>query len=193
MAQLGAASSLGWLLRVCLLCALLCGWRGAAAQASEHAELESQVKAAYLYKFGSYVEWPQASFAAADAPLVIGMLGADAMADELQRISAGRTINGRPVSVRKLGRGEPLAGLNVLFIGKSNGARLADTLAALKGQAVLTVTEWDDALAGGSMINFVMIDGKLRFEVAPRAAAQGNLVISARLLAVAHKVAAGPS
>ena len=189
MAQLGSAAR--WLLRLCLLCVLLCGARGAAAQTGEQSDLEWQVKAAYLYKFGSYVEWPPASFASADASLKIGILGADALFDALLKISAGRTINGHAVSVRKLGRGDAVAGLNVLFIGK--GARLADILAATRGQPVLTVTDADDALAAGSMINFVVVDGKLRFEVAPKAAVLSNIVISARLLAVAHKVAPGPT
>ena len=180
-----------WLLRACLLCLLLCGGRGAAAQTGEHSELEWQVKAAYLYKFGSYIEWPPASFASADSTLKIGILGADGLADALLKISAGRTINGHPVSVRKLRREDAIGGLNVLFIGK--GVRLADILAATRGQPVLTVTDTEDALAAGSMINFVMVDGKLRFDAAPRAALLGNLVISARLLAVAHRVAAGPS
>ena len=182
-----------WLLRACLLLILLPGFQMAEAQTAENSALEWQVKAAYLYKFGNYIEWPPSAFASADSALKIGILGADALADELLKISAGRTINGRLVSVHKLRREDSLAGMNVLFIGRSNRSRLADILASVKGQPVLTVTESDDALAAGSMINLVVVDAKLRFEVAPRPAAPGNLVISARLLAVAYKVALGPT
>jgi hypothetical protein len=161
----------------------------ALAQGADNADAERQVKAAYLYKFGSYVEWPERAFARADSPLQIGVMGADALADELTQLTAGRTVNGRQVTVKKLRRDDSTSGINVLFIGRSIGARTADILAAARGQPMLTVTESDDALGLGSMINFVAVDGKVRFEVAPRAAGQSNLSISARLLAAAYKVA----
>jgi hypothetical protein len=177
-----------WLFPACLLLALLCAVRNVEAQGVAHSAIEAQVKAAYLYKFGNYVEWPSSTFDNPAAPLSIGVIDADALASELQAIVAGRTINGRPLAVRKLRRGDPLAGLNILFIGRADAALLAETLAAAKGLPILTVTESEDALAIGSMINFVAVDGKLRFEVAPKAAQRGNLAISARLLAVAYKV-----
>lgn len=201
MAQLirvpaGAAGwppALRWLFPALLLCALLCALRDAAAQGAPAANLEAQVKAAYLYKFGSYVEWPAATFEHPAAALNIGVVDADALANELQRIAFGRTINGRPVIVRKLRRGDPVAGLNILFVGRADAGQLAEALAAAKGLPILTVTESEDGLAIGSMINFVAVDGKLRFEVAPKAAQRGNLAISARLLAVAYKVAPASS
>ena len=120
-------------------------------------------------------------------------MGADALADELTQLTAGRTVNGRPVLVKKLRREDSTAGINVLFIGRSNASRIADILAAAKGKPMLTVTETEDALDLGSMINFVTVDGKVRFEVAPKAAGLGQLSISARLLAAAYKVASGSS
>lgn len=182
-----------WLFRVCVLFLLLAGFRNAEAQSTEHSDIEWQVKAAYLYKFGSYIEWPSSTFQSPDSPLRIGIIGADAIADELQKIVAGRSINGRSVAVRKMQRGDPVSGLNILFIGSSNTGQLAETLAAVKGLPILTVTESDDGLTIGSMINFVVVNGKLRFEVAPKAATSGNLAISARLLAVAYKVVPGSS
>jgi len=186
------AAAMRWLILACLILAVLFGSRS--AQAQERADaVEGKVKAAYLFKFGGYVDWPDGTFASADSPLTIGVIGADAMADELAQLAVGRTINGRPVAVRKLRRDEPVAGLHVLFIGRAGNSRLADILAAAKGQPLLTVTESEDALAYGSMINFVIVDGKLRFEVAPKTAGLGKLNISARLLAAAHKVAPGAS
>jgi hypothetical protein len=160
---------------------------------TDRPEIERQVKAAYLYKFGSYVEWPERAFARPDSPLQIGIMGADALADELTALTAGRTVNGRPVLVKKLRREDSTTGINVLFIGRSNVSRIPEILAAARGQPMLTVTESEDALSLGSMINFVAVDGKVRFEVAPRAAGQGQLSISARLLAAAYKVASGAS
>ncbi len=178
----------------CLLLVLLPGLLlHTAARATELASVETQVKAAYLFKFGSYVEWPERTFVNANSPLQIGVVGADDLADELAQLSSGRTVNGRSVTVRKLRREDSVAGLNIIFIGRLSSGRTAEILAAARGQAMLTVTEADDALALGSMINFVVIGGKVRFEVAPRTAGQGNLNISARLLAAAYKVAAGSS
>lgn len=149
---------------------------------------EYRVKAAFLYKFGGYVEWPGSSFARADSPLAIGVVGADALADELARIVSDRSVNGRSVQVRKLRPGNSIAGLHVLFIGRADSGRLADVLVAARGRAVLTVTESDDGLELGSTINFVLVDDKVRFDVAPPPPESGGMKISSRLLAVARKV-----
>lgn len=188
------AAALRWLALACWLLAILAGLQSSQAQSLPQPEaVERQVKAAYLYKFGSYVEWPERTFDSPLSPLTIGVVAADALADELAQVVAGRTINGHPVNVRKLRREESVKGLNVLFIGRLNNARLADTLAAAKGQPILVITESEAALTLGSIINFVIVDGKVRFEVAPKTAGLLNLSISARLLAAAYKVAAGAS
>ncbi|MGB5082450.1 MAG: YfiR family protein, partial [Burkholderiales bacterium] len=149
---------------------------------------EYRVKAAFLYKFGSYVEWPERSFARPDSPIAIGVMGADTLADELAQIVAGRNVNGRPVLVRKLRPGNSVAGLHVLFIGRTGRGRLAEILGAARSQALLTVTESDEALDLGSMINLVVVEDKVRFDVALPSSESGNLKISARLLGVARKV-----
>lgn len=164
-----------------------------AAQADEAQAAEYRVKAAFLYKFGSFVEWPPDAFARPEIPFVIGVIGADELADELAQVVAGRSVSGHPITVRKLRRGSSLAGLQVLFIGRADGGRLAEILAPAKGQPMLTVTESEGALAHGSVINFVVVGDKVRFDVALPPAELGNLKISARLLAVARRVIAGPT
>ena len=176
-------------LRACALSILVAaGIAGPCAAQSDAQTAEYRVKAAFLYKFGGYVEWPQGVFAKPDSPIAIGVIGADALAEELARIVAGRTINGRPVTVRKLRPGEAVASLHVLFVGRSDSSRLADILAAAKGQPLLTVTESEEALELGSMINFVVVEDKVRFDIAPPPSESSNLKISARLLGVARKV-----
>lgn len=160
---------------------------------SEVQASEYRVKAAFLYKFGGYIEWPGGAFVRADSPVTIGVMGAEGLADELVQIVAGRNLNGRPVSVRRLRAGDSIAGLHVLFIGRAEGGRLAEILAAAKGQPLLTVTESAQALELGSVINFVMVDDKVRFDVALVPADLGSLKISARLLSVARKVVSRPS
>jgi len=149
---------------------------------------ESQIKAAFLYKFGGFVEWPMRAFARPDSAFTIGVLGADAVAAELEQVAGGRTVQGRPIAVKKLRRGESLAGVHLLFVGQSESARLADILAGAKGQPLLLVTEAEDGLARGSMINFITVEDKVRFDVALPQAERGELRISARLLSVARKV-----
>jgi hypothetical protein len=167
-------------------------WAGCLAQ-SDLQDAEYKVKAAFLYKFASYVEWPADVFERPDSPFVIGATGADALTDELAQIVVGRSIGGRPVAVRKLRRGDPVSGLHILFVGRSNRGLPSDVLASAKGRPVLTVTESEDAFALGSVINFVIVDDKVRFDVALREAEQANLKVSARLLSVARKVVTGPS
>jgi hypothetical protein len=167
------------------------GGPGTAAARTVHAT-EYRVKAAFVYKFGDYVEWPSDAFATPNSPLVIGVVGADTLADELARIAVGRTIGSRPVAVRKLKHGAPLSGLHVIFIGQSDSRKLAAELDASKGQPALTVTESADGLKLGSMINFVVVSDKVRFDVAVPSAEASRLKISSRLLAVARNVVASP-
>ncbi|MGH8707567.1 MAG: YfiR family protein [Burkholderiales bacterium] len=172
------------LLFVVALCLALPSW--AQPQATD-----VQVKAAFLYKFGAFVEWPPKAFAQPSAAFTIGVLGADAVAEELEQISAGRSVHGRPVAVRRLQRGTPLDGLHVLFVGRTDPRQLADILAAARSQPLLIVTDAADGLPEGSIINFVPVDNKLRFDIAVATAERMQLRISARLLAVARKVLPG--
>lgn len=168
-----------------LLAAALLAMPGAAlAQAAP----DVQVKAAFLYKFGGFVEWPPASFAGPEDAFAIGVLGADEIAAELEGVAKGRTVQERPVLVRRLRRGEPLGRLHILFIGEAEGARLQQIAAAAQGQPILIVTETDNSTSRGSMINFVEVDRKVRFDVALAPAERDHLRISARLLSVARRV-----
>ena len=152
------------------------------------AQQEHEVKAAFLYRFLSFVEWPAQSFARADAPLVIGVLGADEVHASLQAIVPGRSAHGRAIEVRRLKEGERLAGLHLLFVGRAAAASLPK-LPAQPG--LLVVSEADGALEQGAMINFLLVEGRVRFEVAPDAAERRGLRISSRMLAVAQHVKPG--
>jgi len=144
-----------------------------------------EVKAAFLFKFLSFVEWPAQSFARADAPIVIGVLGADDVHFSLQEIVPGRSAQGRPVQLRRLKDGERPAGVHLLFVGRA----AATALPSLAGQpGVLLVSEAEGTLEQGAMINFLRSDGRVRFEVAPAAAERRGLRISSRMLAVALNV-----
>jgi hypothetical protein len=145
----------------------------------------STVKAAFLYKFVGYVEWPEGR---SDRALVIGIVGADDFALELESLTRGRSIEGRPIEVRRLGAGEPLVDVDVLFIADAGRARLAEVLDGARDLPILTVTESDGALASGSIINLTVVEERMRFEVALYAADRSGLRLNSRLLAVAYRV-----
>lgn len=158
------------------------------AHAQSASSLERQVKAAYLYKFAGFVEWPEGSFTRPDAPVVIGVAGADPLAEQLEQTVAGHTANGRPLQVRRIKRGDSLAGVHILFIPAQDKGLAQELLAASRGQPVLTVTDGDETFGMGSMINFVIADERLRFEVSLKHAAVARLKISARMLSAALRV-----
>lgn len=156
--------------------------------------LERQAMAAYLYKFAGFVEWPEKSFAKPDSPLLIGVVGSEVVAEQLERMVAGRSVAGHSVTVRRLQCGESLAGLHILFIDRGIDRNTqADLLAAARSYSLLTVTDADDGLAKGFMISFVLTGERLRFDVGLRQVAPSGLRISARMLAVAHRVHGGAS
>jgi hypothetical protein len=148
--------------------------------------LEASVKAAYLFKFLAYVDWPAAALPNADSPQVIGIMDADDVHAELQRLVAGRQVNGHPLIARKLISGESVEGLHVLYLGRNT--KLSSVMPALRGQPSLTVTDAPAGLAEGAVLNFVLVQGRVRFEASLPAAERAGLKLSARLLAVAERV-----
>jgi len=152
---------------------------------------ERDVKAAYLFKFLGYVEWRAAAFRAPRQPIVVGVMDADDIAGDLSDLASGRSVNDRPVQVRRLRISEPLAGLHVLFVGAADHGHVPELVNEAQVLGILTVTETDDGLAQGSVINLVMVDGRVRFEVALDAAERAGIKLSSRLLSVAHLVRMG--
>lgn len=152
---------------------------------------ERSVKAAFLFKFLTYVEWPELAFSAPEAPIVIGVVNADDIAAELSQITASRTVNGRPVVVRRVREGESFAGLHVLYIGRSEPAHVASLVRAVQQRPVLTVSDVRGGSEHGVMINFVVVEGRVRFEIATEPAERSGLKLSSRLLSVAQNVRPG--
>ena len=162
------------------------------APAAVGAELGSErgIKAAFVTKFIGYVEFPGPASAAA-GPLVIGVIGADDIAGELARITGGRGINGRAVSIRTMDSADRLDGIDVLFVGLGESDRAERLLRAAAARNILTITEFDRALRQGSVINFRIVDERVRFEVSLAAAEKAHLKLSSRLLSVAYYVDKG--
>lgn len=152
--------------------------------------LERRVKAAFLYRFTEFVTWPEAAFARADAPFTIVVIGREAHVEELRQTTAGRTVQGRPVEVRRLVEGEAMPAAQLLFITEPERSRLREWVRAAPRHALL-VSESDGALDLGSVINFIIVDGRVRFEISLDSAEKRGLRMSSRLLAVAQIVRTG--
>ncbi len=159
----------------------------AAAWADGEASIEYQIKAAFICKFGNYVEWPAEAQGRPGEPFRIGVLGDEAVFEVLRRTAAATSVAGRPVEMLALGRGELPEGLHAIYITRSMTSQVAGALAAARSRPILTITELDPGRASG-MINFVVVDDKVRFDIQLPAAAQSGLKISARLLGVARRV-----
>ncbi len=152
---------------------------------------EEKVKAAYLYRFAEYVRWPARAFEGPTAPLVFAVAGDSAIAAELRTVTADRSVHGRPVSVRELAAGESVAGVHVLFVAGGSIEQLPRLRSAARSQSALLVTESPGALALGSVINFIPVERRIRFEVSLAAARKSNIRLSSQLLAVAERVEQG--
>ena len=188
-------SARSWRTRALMLTALIASaasWPGTVLPAdNDQANLEHRVKAAFLYKIAGYVEWPSSSFPRPDTPLTIGVVAADPLAAELSQVVTNRTANNRPITVRRLKGGEPLDGIHVLFVGRAASAQLPNLVSKTQQRSILVVTESDGALAYGSAINFILSEGRVRFEISLESARKSGVKLSSRLLAVAEQVYSG--
>ncbi|MEP7340325.1 MAG: YfiR family protein [Acidobacteriota bacterium] len=162
-----------------------------ASEARAQAASEYQVKAAFLYNFAKFVEWPSEAFSNGGAPLVIGVIGDDPFGSAIDQTIKGKSINGHPLTITRLKWGQNLRACHILFISSSERKRLAQVLESLKGSSVLTVGDMDQFSQQGGIINLVMDASKVRFEINTSAADQARLKISSKLLILAKPVRGG--
>ena len=163
-------------------------WAAPVGSQSVDSASEQSIKAAYLYKFTDYVEWPSDVLDDPAVPLTIGVLADDVLARELETMTRGRVAHGRSIVVRRVAPRDPLEGMHVLFVGSAGTADLPYLTTAARQYAILVVTESGNALELGSVINFRPMDQRIRFEVSLDSADRSGLKLSARLLAVAVHV-----
>lgn len=150
-----------------------------------------RVKAAYLYKFAGYVEWPAGVFASEDSPLVIGVVGNDRLEEILSHMVVGKTVNGRALVVRRLEVGSPPQGVHMLIVGALDTPTLRAIGDAVKGKPVLVVSDAGQTRALDSMISFDLVDQHLRFNVALKPAETSGLKLRALMLTAARRVTRG--
>jgi hypothetical protein len=164
-----------------MLCvALVAGGSAAAADGYP----EDAVKAAFLYRFAGYVEWPPETMA--DPSFTIAVLGDDGVVRELAHLLPGHSIKNRPARVKAIRSVKELGDAQILYVGPGHDSELS--LTGIASRPVLVVTDHDGGLDQGSEINFLLLERRLRFEVSLSAADRAGLKISSELLSLAVRV-----
>jgi hypothetical protein len=149
---------------------------------------EDQVKAAYLYNFAKFVEWPQETFPDATTPIHLCVLYDPSIGSELSQIVKDKHVSGRSIVVVPIQTGEQGSACQILFINSAQNAQIEHVLKVLQGASVLTVGESTGFVEQGGIVNFVIQNDQVHFQVNHRVATQNGLRMSARLLSVAKLV-----
>lgn len=145
---------------------------------------ESAVKATYLYKFAPFVRWPASAFPSPTSPFHLCVVGNDPFGRVLEQAVSGQRLDGHPMAVRRLRSAESAAGCHILYFGDAASRSSADTLRTLKGAPVLTVSDQSRAVQG-AIIQFIVMNGRVRFDIDTSAAAANGVTISSKLLSLA--------
>lgn len=155
--------------------------QGAIAEGS----LEYKVKAAFLYKFIAYVDWPATAFSSSTSPFSICLTDSNEQFNAtLKKMASGGNVNGHPIVIQQITPEENEADCHILYLGASDPQRATEVAEAVRGANVLTVSN----SAPQGIIDFVIADNRVRFNIDDEAAAQNGLVISSKLLSLAVNV-----
>ena len=146
---------------------------------------EADLKAAVLYNFTKYVEWPAEAFASAEAPLVVGIFGDEAFTRTLRTLLADKTAHKHPFTVRRLTNDADAKSCHILFFQAAETRRMGRLYESIKRSPILTVGESDEFMDQGGMVNLYFEDKQVRFEVHPPTAENAKLTVSSRLLRLA--------
>jgi hypothetical protein len=161
-------------------------------RAQPSSSLEYEIKAAMLYNFAKFVEWPPAARTDAQAPIVVGVLGQDPFGAVLDDTMRDKSVYGRSILVRRFRTLADLDPCHVLFISRSERKRVPEILRSLQKSSVLTVSDAERFAGLGGIIGFTLRGNRIRFEINNDAARRAGLKISSKLLRLA-KVRPGGS
>ncbi len=145
---------------------------------------EYKIKAALLYNFARFIEWPAEAFTDPNSPLVYAVLGVDPFDTALETIE-GKTVRGRKLVIRRIKKIDAIEDCHVLFISTSEKGHLPHILKAVKGMNVITIGEMERFAELGGMINLVKTGTKIKFEINVEAVRESGLKISSNLLKLA--------
>lgn len=153
------------------------------ANADEPLSSEYPIKAAFLYRFGNYIEWPPTAFNSPESPFTICIIGKDPFGSTLDRLADGERSADRPIAIKRTQTPDGSLECQVIYIAAKSD--LAPSLRAVSGRHVLTVTDGVDETGAHGIINFVLRDNRVRFNIDMRLAVANELGISSRLLSLA--------
>lgn len=162
-------------------------WPAPQIRAQSSIEREYEIKAAYLFNFLNYIDWPAESLPPAGGALTIGILGESPFGTALGPLN-GKSIKGRTLTVKQLTSAKDAAQCQIVFICPSEKARLPEVLGQLKDSRILTVSEISGFAEQGGIINFFSERNKVRFQINLEAARRIQLNISSELLKLAKLV-----
>lgn len=148
---------------------------------------EYEIKAAYLYNFINYIDWPTEALPATGGTITIGILGENPFGAALNPLN-GKQVKGRTLAVKQVGSVKDLELCQIVFVCNSEKTRVSEILGQLKDSRILTVADIDGFAAQGGIINFISERNKVRFEINPEAARRLGLTISSELLKLAKLV-----
>jgi len=156
--------------------------------AETSAPTEYQIKAAFLYNFAKFVEWPPETFQNTSGSFVIGILGHDPFGSDLDNLLNGKTIQDKTLVLKRISDIHEASDCNVLFISSSKESELEAILGALKGRPVLTVSDIDQFVQRGGVVGFTVEDRRVRFSINTKVADADGLKISSQLLKLAKTI-----
>jgi len=149
---------------------------------------EYLIKAAYLYNFAMFVEWPPGAFSASSAPIVIGVVGADPFGAALDQMVQDKRINNRRIVVERFKLGDDVRRCHILYVSPTESARIGDLVQRVGARAVLIVGDESETVRRGGTIAFTVKNDKVGFEINLSAARRARLTISSKLLNLAQAV-----
>jgi hypothetical protein len=171
----------------CLICAML-ALPSRAQTGNPSDSSEYLIKAGFTYNFAKLMQWPASAFPQPDSPIIIGILGNDPFGATLDSVLVGKKVNARGFVVKHLKWGADIKGCNILYVSTTEAAHLDEILHTIKGLPILTIGQMPDFARRGGIVNFIIEDDKVRFEVNVEAAKQADISISSRLLTLAKIV-----
>lgn len=151
-------------------------------------DLERQVIAAYIYKFGDYISWPENTFRDTTSPIIIGVVDDEIVANELNKISQSHLLGNHPVVIKKLSSKNLVEDVHILYIANETTKSMTEYRTLHPQLPVLYISNTLDGLQSGSVINFVHDNNRLRFDISLATADINKIKISAPLLMVARKI-----
>jgi len=178
-----------WLAR--WLCLLWLALTGAGSLAQDAPLTEADLKAAFLYNFAKFVDWPNDAFASDQSPIVVGIYGDDEFIATLRTLLQDKKAHSRGFSVRKVANGAEARNCQLLFFREPETRKLSVILDSIRRLPILTVGESSEFLDLGGMLNLFFEDKQLRFEVNPGPAETAKLNISSQLMRLAKHVRKG--